>query len=244
MIRARAHAIAGFTLIEALAAVVLMGMVVAAFATVTAQWLPNWNRGFARVQRSELVDIALARLVADLSAAEFVPADRGSNGPLFEGSELGVTFVRSGLTPNAPPGLEVVRIAETADRQGPALVRSRASFIPVATAAQAQFADPVVLLRAPYRVTFAYAGQDRVWRNAWLGATVLPAAIRLTVRDAATQRALSVSTATMVHAEIAAACVGKEGRDCGTTRKGGARGKSSSDPESNESNDTDARGRR
>jgi len=232
---------AGFTLIEALAAVVLMGVVVAAFATVTAQWLPNWNRGFARAQRSELLDVALARLVADLSAAEFIPPDRGSEGPLFEGSELGVTFVRSGLTPNAPPGLEIVRIAETADRQGPTLVRSRAPFVPIATAAQSQFAYPVVLLRAPYRVTFAYAGQDRVWRNAWVGGTVLPAAVRVTVRDAATQRALSVSTATMIHAEIAAACVGKEGRDCGTTRKRGARGKSSADPQPN---DSDARGNR
>ena len=241
MTRARARSLAGFTLIEALAAVVLMGMVVAAFATVTAQWLPNWNRGFARVQRSELLDLALARLVADLSAAEFVPADRGSEGPLFEGSELGVIFVRSGFTPNVPPGLEIVRIAETADRQGPTLVRSRAAFAPAATAAQSPFADPVVLLRSPYRVTFAYAGQDRVWRNAWVGATALPAAVRLTVRDAVTQRALSVSTATMVHTEIAAACVGKDGRDCGTTRKSRGRGKSSPDPEPN---DSDARGRR
>jgi general secretion pathway protein J len=240
--RTRARpAIAGFTLIEALAAVMLMGMVIAAFATVTAQWLPNWNRGFARVQRSELIDIALARLVADLSAAEFVPVDRDSNGPLFEGSELGVTFVRSGLTPNAPPGLEIVRIAETADRQGPTLVRSRAPFVPVAAAAQSQFADPVVLLRSPYRVTFAYAGPDRVWRDAWRGATVLPAAVRVTVRDAATQRALSVSTATVIHAELAAACAGKDGRDCGTTRKGAARGKSSTDAQAN---DSDARGRR
>jgi general secretion pathway protein J len=240
-VRAR-RAVAGFTLIEALAAVMLMGMVVAAFATVTAQWMPNWNRGFARVQRSELLDVALARLVADLSAAEFVPADRTANGPLFEGTELGVTFVRSGFGPNTRPGLEIVRIAETADRNGPALVRSRTPFVPVAAAAQFPAADPVVLLRAPYRVTFAYAGQDRAWRNAWVGATVLPSAVRLTVRDAVTQRALSVSTATVIHAELPAACVGKEGRDCGGAPRRGAK-RDTPNTNSNDA-DGDARSRR
>src|SRR5262249_57758427 len=52
---------AGFTLIEALAATVLMGIIVGALAIVSAQWLPNWSRGFTRVQRIELVDIALHR---------------------------------------------------------------------------------------------------------------------------------------------------------------------------------------
>ena len=33
----------GFTLIEALVAMVLMGMILSALATVTAQWLPSWN---------------------------------------------------------------------------------------------------------------------------------------------------------------------------------------------------------
>ena len=38
----------GFTLIETLAALALTGLVLSALATLTAQWLPNWNRGFAR----------------------------------------------------------------------------------------------------------------------------------------------------------------------------------------------------
>ena len=42
----RRSRIAGFTLVEAMVATALMGMILAAIATVTAQWLPNWNRGF------------------------------------------------------------------------------------------------------------------------------------------------------------------------------------------------------
>ena len=67
-------------------AMTLMVGVLAALATVTAQWLPNWNRGFARVQRAELLALGLERLVADLSAAELVtangrPASRCSTAP-------------------------------------------------------------------------------------------------------------------------------------------------------------------
>src|ERR1700694_5384699 len=95
--------IAGFTLIETLIATALMVAILAALATVTAQWLPNWNRGFARVQRTELAAIGLERVVADLAAAEFVPPHGETRGPLFEGAALSVTFVRSALGPNTRP---------------------------------------------------------------------------------------------------------------------------------------------
>ena len=44
---------AGFTLIEAVVALALMGVILGALATITAQWLPNWNRGIARAQAHE-----------------------------------------------------------------------------------------------------------------------------------------------------------------------------------------------
>ena len=77
----RRSSTAGFTLVEALVATVLMGMILAALATVTAQWLPNWNRGFVRVQRTELLAIAIERLAADFAAAEFVPPNRCLKAP-------------------------------------------------------------------------------------------------------------------------------------------------------------------
>ena len=106
-----------------LVTIALMGVVLSALATITAQWVPNWHRGFARVQRNEMLDIALSRLVADIGAAEFVTANRKATKPLFDGAELSVTFVRSALGPNTRPGLEVVRISQAADRLGPVLVR-------------------------------------------------------------------------------------------------------------------------
>jgi general secretion pathway protein J len=206
----RSARIAGFTLIEALIATALMGVILTAIATVTAQWLPNWNRGMGNVQRSEILALGLERLVADVSAAEFIPGGREFLLPVFDGTELSVTFVRSALGPNTRSGLDLVRIAEVGSDRGPILVRSRARYVPVTAETlkdQPNFADPVVLVRAPYRVTFSYAGRDRVWRNTWRGVNELPKAIRVQVRDAATDRLLSVSTSTLVHADMPADCV-------------------------------------
>jgi len=227
-LRRRQGGEAGFTLVEALAATVLMGIILGALAIVTAQWLPNWSRGFGRVQRTELLDIALDRMVADLAAVEFITAGRRTTRPLFEGSELAVTFVRSALGPNARPGLEIVRIAETADRLGPVVVRSRARFVPNVSADQVHFTDPVVLLRMPYRLRFAYAAQDRMWKDTWLQERGLPSIVRLTVRDAGTEQTLAVSTTAVVHAQVPATCVAsKDDRRCGRPARQPAAGEPS-----------------
>jgi general secretion pathway protein J len=207
----------GFTLIETLVALALTGLVLSALATITAQWLPNWNRGIDRIQRSEVLGIALQRIGADLAAAEYVPPNRDSRRPLFDGSELSVTFVRTSLGPNAGPGLDVVRIGETTDSSGSVTVRSQASFRPLPPASslaeQIHFGSPVVLLRPPFRLSFAYAGPDRIWKSNWRGSDKLPALIKLTVRDALSERILSVSTVTPVHVQAPSDCVGPDG-DC------------------------------
>jgi general secretion pathway protein J len=103
-----------------------------------------------------------------------------------------------------------VQIAETSDRLGPVLVRARTPFLP-ADRVEGPFTDPVVLLRAPYRVAFSYAGADRVWKEAWVGGRELPVAVRFTIRDARTQRTLTASTATTIHARLPALCAGPKG---------------------------------
>ena len=199
-------AAAGFTMLEALVAVALMGIIMAVLATVTAQWLPNWSRGLLRVQRNEQLAIALDRLVLDLGAAEYV-SSREPGKWVFEGDESGVSFVRSALGPNNRVGLEFVRFSEVANSGGRALVRMRAPYAPLAgdsavLANRVAFSDPVVLLREPYRIVFAYAGADGIWKNAWQGS--LPRVIRLNVLDTLTQRLLSVSTAVRPRISLAA----------------------------------------
>jgi len=117
---------------EAMLATVLMVMVLGALASVTSQWLRNWNRGFARVQRVDLWAAGLDRLMADLAAAEVVSGGGEKDMPVFDGAQQAVTFVRTTLGPNYTTGLEVVRIADATDDRGPALVRWTAPFVPQA----------------------------------------------------------------------------------------------------------------
>ena len=188
-----------------------MSLIVASLSAVTGQWVPNWHRGFGNVQRLESLDLGLQRVVADLDAAEFVTANGASKTPLFIGDALSVTLVRRAFGPDTPPHLELVNFAETADGRGFALVRTRAPFAPFAAnvpiATQLHLADPVALIRAPFRVSFSYAGPDRLWRDSWTEQPRLPSAVRVLVRDAATGKVLSLSTATLLHVDLAAECV-------------------------------------
>jgi general secretion pathway protein J len=210
---------AGFTLIEMLVALILMVGILVALATITSQWLPNWSRGFAHVQRTEVFAQGLERLVADLSAAEFMTANQKAKQPLFDGDEFTVRFVRTAIGPNTQPGLEIVRISTMSDDRGVALVRARTPFVALPENAKLRdltnFSDPVVLMRAPYRATFSYAGPDHTWLNSWHDADQLPVAIRVLVRDAATQRTLAVSTAMVLHVNASAECTrAKNVKEC------------------------------
>ena len=168
------HREAGFTLIEAVIALALMGLILGALATITAQWLPNWNRGIARVQKHERVALGLERISSDLAAAEFISIGRDARGVFFDGTDRSVTLVRTAIGPNSETGLEVVRFAETITDVGPHLVRTRAPFVPgipaIRFSNEAKFTDPVVLLRA-YRVAFSYAG-NRSDMARWLAAAI------------------------------------------------------------------------
>jgi general secretion pathway protein J len=187
----------GFTLLETLAAMALMGLIISVLAALTAQWLPNWNRGLDRIQQSESLSIALDRISADIASSEFIRRDGQTKTVLFDGSDTSITLARAALGPNAARGLDLVRIAETGDWSGAALTRSRTPYAPGSDATPN--ADPVVLLRAPYRVSFSYAGSDRVWQPSWHDAETLPAAVLLSVQDAVTGRTLPISRIAVIH---------------------------------------------
>lgn len=87
------------------------------------------------------------------------------------------------------------------------MARSRAAFAPVdGPVDQLNLGDPVVLLRSPYHVSFAYAGKDGVWKDSWRDMSALPSAVRLTVRDTSEDRMLPISIVAVVHASLPAEC--------------------------------------
>ena len=70
-----------------------------------------------------------------------------------------------------------------------------------------EFTNPIVLVRPPYRVSFAFAGRDRVWKEIWRMLSKLPSAVRVTVRNDVTDEILPVSTATWINVNTPAECV-------------------------------------
>jgi len=187
---------AGFTLLEALAAMVLMGLLVSALATMTSLWLPNWDRGLHRIQRSESMSVALDRISADIAASEFIRPDGQAKSVVFDGSDTSIMLARIAAGPHRGRGLDLVRIAEIGD--GVSLTRTRTAFAP-GGASSGNFSDPIVLLQAPYRVSFAYAGADRIWRPSWRNAERLPAAVRVTVRNVVDTSAPPISRIAIIH---------------------------------------------
>lgn len=201
---------AGFTLVEAVISTLLMSIILASLGAITAQWLSSWNGGFTQLQRDRLLAADLDRLTDDLAAAQFISLGPGNSAPLFNGDDSSVTFIRTTLAPNAAAGLQVVRIAETSDETGVALLRSTAA-LPVGTVQAADidtlsFVNAVVVMPSPYRVSFSYAGLDRLWRDSWQNQLVLPRAVRIQVRDNATWALLAATTSTLVYTELPASC--------------------------------------
>jgi len=209
---------AGFTLLETLLATALFLIVIASLATVTGQWLPSWDHGIVRVQRTQHLALGLDRIMADLAAAEFISPNATVKRPVFDGTALSVIMVRSAVGPNARPGLEYVRFAEIASERGPVLVRASAPFVPVEPDASVilgmKFSEPAVLVRPPFRVSFAYAGPDRQWAPSWQGADQLPSAIRVTVRNAVSGEVLNISSAVKVHVNSPALCANAQAQNC------------------------------
>jgi general secretion pathway protein J len=198
----------GFTLIETLIAVLLLGLVVGSLASISAEWLPNWKRVLVRARSSEKIAIALDRLVSDFSAVQYVSVSPETRIPFFQGDEQSITFVRSAIGPNGGRGLEFVRIAEITDSRGPALVRMRASFTPRVdrnlSIERIPFVDPVVLLRSPLHIMFGFARHDGRWLRTWPYAGILPSAVRFVVRNEDADRTTLISTAVRIQVDTMA----------------------------------------
>ncbi len=193
---------AGFTLLEMMLALALTGVMVSAIAVFAGQWMTSWRAGFAQLQATDLLSLGLERLSADISSAQYAAVNSAQETTLFLGDAKSVVFVRRSPAPDTLGRLEVVRIAQTTDARGAALIRTRALYVPLSPGtpiSSLHFTDPVALIRAPFLISFAYAGATRVWRESWSLNKALPAAVRVTVRTVGHAEVISASTAISLH---------------------------------------------
>jgi general secretion pathway protein J len=202
----------GFSLIEAVVTMLLMAIMLSTLGSITSHWLPLWHKSFARTERDQIFANGLDRLIADLGAAQFIPIGRNAKAPLFIGTRSGLIFVRRAIGPNAPRGLDIVRISELEGPRGRDLVRARIEFAPSVSDEmrfdEMEFRDPVVVLRSSYRASFSYADDQGAWTESWRNATKPPSAVEISVRDV-TSGALVLSSVATIRVDSPATIVCK-----------------------------------
>lgn len=170
---------AGFGLIEAIVALAIAGMVLAAVTELAGRALRSWNRGFDTVAAIERTDVALGRIAADLTA--LLPVHLAtSNDPavLFAGDERGMAFTAVTPFDARSEGIAVVEIAVEATRDGAVLVRR----LRRGRDAGLRDGDRVVLLSGRLGLAFAYRDQTGRRVAQWTRPGEVPQGVIVTLR--------------------------------------------------------------
>jgi len=169
---------AGFTLIEALAALAIAGAIFAVIAEFAGRTLRNWNRGEATIAVMEMLTRGLGRMQTDLaSAVPMTPPGTDGTTVYFAGDASNLRFVAATGFGAGNRGLELLNFTATPDNDDLLLVRRRG---PVLNP-PAPKRDPVVLMRGRIQVRFAYRdGEGKIFKT-WASRPDLPAAVLVQV---------------------------------------------------------------
>ena len=187
----------GFTLIEALAALAISSVIIAATVTLIHAVARNFDRGTRGVDAADGLTLAVERLASDFTSARFV-AWMTAKGPAlaFKGEQADgdkparIVFVGGRDTGDGSRSDEVVTLSIERSDDVTRLVRRRAAWsgadMPVDHLSPQ---DPVVLLEGNVDIAFAFGRLvpgGLAWSTTWSDATTLPRFVRLILRDRAT----------------------------------------------------------
>jgi hypothetical protein len=215
---------AGFTLIEALAALAITATIILSTGGLLYQNIFFFDRGTRIVDQSEQLALAVDALTRDLGAARFVVQKHANvaraaftGTPDSADGPAKILFITSGGKEAGSQGEEVVSITVEQGDEFTQLVRRRAPWLgPRVHLEDAQPSDPVILLKGKFSISFRFSELTKegkiVWHDSWTGETGLPHAIRLNVRNEEGADLL-VGAEFPVHADASAACAAGE-TDC------------------------------
>ncbi|MGN1289587.1 MAG: type II secretion system protein J [Bradyrhizobium sp.] len=184
------HAARGFTLIEVLAALAIGSAVIAATAVLINNVALNFDRRTGLVGKTDQLLLAVDRLATDIGSARQVKQGDGADAAAaFNGDANQMTFV-TGSSAGGGRGEEVVGLQVEETDGVNHLVRRRARWQGQRTPfAGVALQDPVRLIEGQVDIAFAFGspGPDGAlsWSATWIGQPLLPALVRLTVRDRA-----------------------------------------------------------
>lgn len=167
---------AGFTLIEALASLVLATMLFGGLALYTGTWLRHWQGMIARGGQEDTVSVILDRMVEDLEAAQ--PGYSNSEGPAavrFTGHADKITFVRPALGYEPRAGLDDITYAMGRAGADEALIRARRD------QTKGEDGEDLPLVRGDLKLSFSYAGPDGRLSPEWISTNRMPSLVRIEI---------------------------------------------------------------
>jgi general secretion pathway protein J len=193
---------AGFSLLEALVALVLTTLLLVTLTPLVRQMLTTWLRGGDVAGLVELEVRGIGTLRRDLASA-IVWTGSGNVDDLliFRGTETSMSFPAIANYAHGVSQLEMISISVGNTANGHVLIRRHAS---VAGTTYSSFSDPVVLFSGPYRYFFSYYSREGQEMPVWTNPEGPPARVAVNIVDGSDQK---VSVDISVTASMSAVCV-------------------------------------
>jgi prepilin-type N-terminal cleavage/methylation domain-containing protein len=214
----RSNGRAGFTLIEALAALAVGSVVILATAALIHDVARHFDRGTRGAQDGERLILAVERLAQDFNSARYVawtiegqPVVAFTGEPAKDDKPAKVTFVGDAGIMAGPQGQEVVTLTIEPAGDLTRLVRRRAVWRgPRMRRDEVSPQDAVILLEGAVDMAFAFGSiapsGALVWSDSWIGQSALPRFVRLILNDRASDSDLLGEADFMVRANAPPGC--------------------------------------
>jgi general secretion pathway protein J len=186
---------AGFTLIEALAALAIGAVIIMATAALIHDVARHFDWGTRRAQEAERLMLAVERLAQDFDSARFVGwTTEGGTTAAFAGEPATgdkpakVAFVGDAGIMAGPQGQEVVTLTVEPAGEVTRLVRRRAAWAGSRTRLEdVSPQDAVVLVEGAVDIAFIFGRVTPAgaleWSDSWIGQPTLPRFVRLILKD-------------------------------------------------------------
>jgi Prokaryotic N-terminal methylation motif len=210
---------AGFTLVEALAALSIASVIIIASTALVHNVALFFDRGTRGVTDAERLMLTVERLAGDFSSARFVyrrTADGAAAAfaatPASNDGPASIVFVgagRDGLGPRADD--DVISLTVEEDGEIRRLIRRRAAWPgPRTRFEDVSLEDPVVLIDGKLDISFLFGrvmpGGALAWYSSWAGELGPPRYVRLLLRNRATGADLLGESDFVVRANAPAFC--------------------------------------
>ena len=214
----------GFTLLELLVSLTVLGAILALLAGGLRVLAKNWDINSDRLEALDMVSRAFDIFQRDAeNLLRFTTARQGETGFGFAGSPEQLSFIA--LEPPFPTRSGPYFLDYSIDRNGPltTLIRARAPYrTGMAKFPGASPANRVPLIEGGFRYVFAYGeatGRGIDWRKDWLHSRRLPDLLRLRILSGDTDAPVIPDMIVRIRATAELACISGDEELC-TAMKG------------------------